>query len=131
MRYNAGEHTKLQKSQKKIKMKFLVLLFILEITGKNVGELSSVVPTKSSNAQVEAEDSNFHDRSVSVRSASIAPTTHSLAHSSQGTRKTTKKTTTKKTTTTKTTTRRTTSGSNTNSLALMMMWLVVEGILNN
>ena len=91
----------------KFKMKFLVLLFILEITGKNIGELTSVVPTESSYAQVEAEDSNFHDRSVSVRSASIAPTTHSLAHSSQGTRKTTKKTTrTTRKTTKKTTTKR-------------------------
>ena len=112
-------------------MKFLVLLFIIEITGKNIGELQSVIPTKSSYTQVETEDSNFNYRSVSVRSTSIEPTTHSLAHSSQGTRKTTKKTTTKKTTTKKTTTRRTTSGSNANSLALMVMWLVIEGIFNN
>ena len=127
-------------------MKLLVLLFTFEITGKKFGELSSVVPTKSSFVEIEAEDSNFHNVLVSFLSTSIEPTSHSLARSSLGTRKTTKKTTrttrkTTKRTTKKTTTKWptatwanetiTTSGSNTNSLALMMMWLVVEGILNN
>ena len=126
-------------------MKLLVLLFTFEITGKKFGELSSVVPTKSSFVEIEAEDSNFHNVLVSFLSTSIEPTSHSLARSSLGTRKTTKKTTRTTRKTTKRTTKKTTkwpttrwpngtittSGSNTNSLALMMMWLVVEGILNN